>query len=87
MYDSHRIVASLVRGQSLQFILNIIRWLLVAIPATWTNSWLSYVQNKLALAYRTRLTKAVLNLYLGDESDGPDGKVYYKLCELRLLGT
>lgn len=80
IYDPHRIVASLVRGQSLQFLLNIIRWLLVAIPATWTNSWLSYVQNKLALAYRTRLTKEVLGMYLGDEADGPEGKVYYKLC-------
>ncbi|KAG2149691.1 ABC transporter transmembrane region 2-domain-containing protein [Suillus cothurnatus] len=77
-----KIVASLVRGQSLQFLLNIIRWLLVAIPATWTNSWLSYVQNKLALAYRTRLTKEVLKMYLGDEADGPEGKVYYKLSNL-----
>lgn len=77
-----KIVASLVRGQSLQFLLNIIRWLLVAIPATWTNSWLSYVQNKLALAYRTRLTREVLKMYLGDEADGPEGKVYYKLSNL-----
>ncbi|OBZ79919.1 ATP-binding cassette sub-family D member 2 [Grifola frondosa] len=46
-----KIVASLVRAQPLLFLLNILRWLLVAIPATWTNSWLSYVQNKLALAY------------------------------------
>ncbi|KAF9229610.1 hypothetical protein BS17DRAFT_723587 [Gyrodon lividus] len=77
-----RIVASLVRGQSLDFLLNIVRWLLVAIPATWTNSWLSYVQNKLAIAYRTRLTREVLKQYLGEESEGPDGKVYYKLSNL-----
>lgn len=83
--DTHcrrfRIVASLVRGQTLQFFLNILRWLLVAIPATWTNSWLSYVQNKLAIAYRTRLTQEVMKQYLGEEAEGPDGKVYYKLCE------
>jgi ATP-binding cassette, subfamily D (ALD), peroxisomal long-chain fatty acid import protein len=76
---STRIVASLVRKEPLQFLFNIIRWLLVAIPATWTNSWLSYVQNKLAIAYRTRLTQEVMKQYLGDE-EGPDGKVYYKLC-------
>jgi ATP-binding cassette, subfamily D (ALD), peroxisomal long-chain fatty acid import protein len=70
-----------VRGQALQFSLNILRWLLVAIPATWTNSWLSYIQSKLAIAYRTRLTKEILGQYLGDEGDGADGKVYYKLCE------
>lgn len=77
-----KIVASLVRGQSLQFLLNIIRWLLVAIPATWTNSWLSYVQNKLAIAYRTRLTREVLKQYLGEEGEGSEGKVYYKLSNL-----
>ncbi|KIJ68698.1 hypothetical protein HYDPIDRAFT_179754 [Hydnomerulius pinastri MD-312] len=77
-----KIVASLVRGDSLQFLFNIIRWLLVAIPATWTNSWLSYVQNKLAIAYRTRLTREVLKQYLGEESEGPDGKVFYKLSNL-----
>ncbi|KAH7883863.1 ABC transporter transmembrane region 2-domain-containing protein [Phlebopus sp. FC_14] len=76
------IVASLVRGQSFQFLLYIIRWLLVAVPATWTNSWLSYVQNKLAIAYRTRLTREVLKQYLGDDAEGPEGKVYYKLSNL-----
>ena len=76
-----RIVASLVRAQPVPFLLNILRWLLVAIPATWTNSWLSYVQNKLALAYRTRLTQEVMKQYLGDEHDPHDPKVFYKLGE------
>jgi ABC-type uncharacterized transport system fused permease/ATPase subunit len=75
-----RIVASLVRAQPLQFFWNI----LVAIPATWTNSWLSYIQNKLAIAYRTRLTKEVMKQYLGEEAEGAEGKVYYKLCEATL---
>ncbi|KAI0067927.1 hypothetical protein BV25DRAFT_1876800 [Artomyces pyxidatus] len=77
-----KIVASLVRAQTLPFLFNILRWLLVAIPATWTNSWLSYVQNKLAIAYRTRLTEEVLKQYLGEEQEGPEGKVYYKLSNL-----
>ncbi|KAI0308041.1 adrenoleukodystrophy protein [Multifurca ochricompacta] len=77
-----KIVASLVRAQTLPFLLNILRWLLVAIPATWTNSWLSYVQNKLAIAYRTRLTEEVLKQYLGHQQEGPEGKVYYKLSNL-----
>lgn len=83
---SSRIVASLVRAQTMPFLLNILKWLLVAIPATWTNSWLSYVQNKLALAYRTRLTDEVMKQYLGDEDDDPrDGKVFYKLGALCLI--
>ncbi|KAN0100868.1 ABC transporter transmembrane region 2 domain containing protein [Tylopilus felleus] len=77
-----KIVASLVRGRSLEFLLNIIRWLLVAIPATWTNSWLSYIQNKLAIAYRTRLTREVLEQYLGEKSETPDSKIYYKISNL-----
>ena len=75
-----RIVASLVRARPVDFFWNILRWLLVAIPATWTNSWLSYIQNKLAIAYRTRLTKEVMKQYLGEEPEAPHGKVYYKLC-------
>lgn len=59
--------------------LNILRWLFVAIPATWTNSWLSYIQNKLAIAYRTRLTQEVLKHYLAEDGDD-EGKIYYKLC-------
>ncbi|KAF8167808.1 ABC transporter transmembrane region 2-domain-containing protein [Crassisporium funariophilum] len=77
-----KIVASLVRAQPLEFFWNILRWLLVAIPATWTNSWLGYVQNKLAIAYRTRLTREVVSQYLGEEGEGPEGKVYYKLANL-----
>ncbi|KAG6892466.1 hypothetical protein C0992_000393, partial [Termitomyces sp. T32_za158] len=74
-----RIVASLVRARTKDFTMNILRWLLVAIPATWTNSWLSYIQNKLAIAYRTRLTKEVMKQYLGEEAEGPQGKAYYKI--------
>ena len=76
-----RIVASLVRAQPVPFLLNILRWLLVAIPATWTNSWLSFIQSKLAIAYRTRLTQEVMKQYLGEEGQGADGKIYYKICQ------
>lgn len=77
------IVASLVRRQPKLFFLNILKWLIVAIPATLTNSWISFLQNKLAMAYRTRLTKEVMDQYLGTQADeGPEGKVYYKLSNL-----
>ena len=72
-----RIVASLVRAQPMAFFWNIFRWLLVAVPATATNSWLSYIQNKLSIAYRTRLTKELITQYLGE--DGDQEKLYYKL--------
>lgn len=68
-----------MRAQPLPFLFNILRWMLVAIPATWCNSWLSYVQSKLALAYRTRLTEKAMELYLGLE--GQQDKLYYKIGE------
>lgn len=39
---------------------------------------LGYIQTKIGIAYRTRLTNQVLNTYLGTEN-GED-KVYYKMC-------
>ncbi|KAF8602699.1 adrenoleukodystrophy protein [Ceratobasidium sp. AG-I] len=75
-----RIVASLVRAETVPFLFNLLRWLLVAIPATYTNSMLGYIQTKIAIAYRTRLTNQVLNTYLGTEN-GED-KVYYKMSNL-----
>lgn len=83
--NSFRIVASLVRARPLQFFRNIVRWLLVAIPATWTNSWLSYIQNKLIIAYRTRLTREVMRQYLGEQEEGSKGKVYYKIGIMNLV--
>ncbi len=54
-----RIVSALVRSQTRQFITGILWWMAVAIPATYTNSMIEYLQSKLALSYRTRLTKRV----------------------------
>ena len=49
-----RIVSSLVTAQPSLFLLNLVRWLAVAVPATYTNSMLEYLQSELGLAYRTR---------------------------------
>ncbi|WWD18145.1 hypothetical protein CI109_102594 [Kwoniella shandongensis] len=59
-----RIVSSLVTAQPHLFLMNLTKWLLVAIPATYTNSMLEYLQSELGLAYRTRLTKHALSTYL-----------------------
>jgi len=44
----------MVTGQWRLFLLNIARFCAIAIPATYTNSMIVYLQNELALAYRTR---------------------------------
>ncbi|CDS12272.1 Putative ATP-binding cassette, subfamily D(ALD), member 2 [Lichtheimia ramosa] len=67
-----RIVSALVRGKLKEFMLGIGWWMTVAIPATYTNSMasitnqLSYMQSKLALAFRTRLTHHIHEQYLSD---------------------
>nr|XP_018264977.1 ATP-binding cassette, subfamily D (ALD), peroxisomal long-chain fatty acid import protein [Kwoniella dejecticola CBS 10117]OBR87135.1 ATP-binding cassette, subfamily D (ALD), peroxisomal long-chain fatty acid import protein [Kwoniella dejecticola CBS 10117] len=50
-----RIVSSLVTAQPALFLMNLARWLLVAIPATYTNSMLEYLQSELGLAYRVAI--------------------------------
>jgi ATP-binding cassette subfamily D (ALD) long-chain fatty acid import protein len=59
-----RLVSALVRGKGKDFIGGLVWWMIVAIPATFTNSMLSYHQCKLALQYRTRLTQHIHNKYL-----------------------
>jgi ATP-binding cassette subfamily D (ALD) long-chain fatty acid import protein len=61
-----RIVSALVRRQGRTFFLRILAWMAIAVPATYTNSMLTYMQSKLAIAYRTRLTEYVHKQYLED---------------------
>ncbi|KAJ1550489.1 hypothetical protein HK096_006666 [Nowakowskiella sp. JEL0078] len=70
-----RIVSALVRGHGKQFLLGILYWMLVAIPATYTNSMLSYFQSKIAIAFRTNLTKYLHEAYL-------DNMMFYKVANL-----
>lgn len=58
------IVKALVKGNGREFLLRIIWWMLIAMPATFTNSMLSYHQAELSLKYRTRLTQYIHDKYL-----------------------
>ncbi|KAK0327745.1 ATP-binding cassette long-chain fatty acid transporter pxa2 [Friedmanniomyces endolithicus] len=59
-----RLVSSLVKGKGKAFLKGLVWWMIVAVPATFTNSMLSYHQTTLSLAYRTRLTNYIHNKYL-----------------------
>ncbi|CAG8502868.1 1897_t:CDS:10 [Cetraspora pellucida] len=61
-----RIVSALVRGNVKDFLTGIVWWMTVAIPATYTNSMLTYMQSKLAIQFRTRLTNYIHQNYLSD---------------------
>ncbi|SMQ46185.1 unnamed protein product [Zymoseptoria tritici ST99CH_3D1] len=61
-----QLVSSLVRGKGKAFLKGLVWWMIVAVPATFTNSMLQYHQTGLSLAYRTRLTNHIHKQYLGD---------------------
>ncbi|KAF2668556.1 hypothetical protein BT63DRAFT_374719 [Microthyrium microscopicum] len=61
-----KLVSNLVRGKGKDFLWGLVWWMMVAVPATFTNSMLSYHQAKLALRYRTRLTNYIHNKYLSN---------------------
>jgi ATP-binding cassette subfamily D (ALD) long-chain fatty acid import protein len=58
------IVKALVKGRGKEFLKRILWWMLIAVPATFTNSMLSYHQAELSLKYRTRLTQHIHDKYL-----------------------
>jgi ATP-binding cassette subfamily D (ALD) long-chain fatty acid import protein len=70
-----RIVSAFVRGRTRDFVRGIAWWMTIAIPATYTNSLIDFLQSKIALAYRSRLTMRVHDMYLSDAT-------YYSLGNL-----
>lgn len=70
-----RVVGALVKGKGREFVLGLVWWMGVAVPATFCNSMLQYHQTKLALGYRTRLTKHVHQKYL-------DNMTFYAISAL-----
>lgn len=58
------IVKALVKGNGKEFLMRIVWWMLIAVPATFTNSMLSWHQAELSLKYRTRLTHYIHDKYL-----------------------
>lgn len=77
-----KLVSNLVRGRGKDFLVGIVWWMMVAVPATFTNSMvsegyqmkksiltcikLSYHQCRLALQYRSRLTNYIHDKYLSN---------------------
>lgn len=72
-----KLVASLVKGRGREFLLGIVWWMLVAVPATFTNSMLQYLQGTLAVRFRDRLTDHILGEYLNEKN-----AMYYSIHNL-----
>ncbi|KAA1085884.1 hypothetical protein PGT21_022497 [Puccinia graminis f. sp. tritici] len=58
------------------FAKGLLYWYLLAIPSTYTNSMIRFLQSKLALSFRTRLTRYAHDLYLSPNQN------FYKLTNL-----
>lgn len=70
------IVRDLVAGNGKQFILGIIKWCGIGAVASYTNAMIKFLQSKVSISLRTRLTRYIHDLYLNDNLS------YYKLSNL-----
>ncbi|KAI1912884.1 ATP-binding cassette long-chain fatty acid transporter pxa1 [Ophidiomyces ophidiicola] len=70
------IVRDLVAGKGRAFIWGITKWCGIGTFASYTNAMIKFLQSKVSIAFRTRLTRYIHDLYLNDNLN------YYKLSNL-----
>jgi ATP-binding cassette subfamily D (ALD) long-chain fatty acid import protein len=70
------IVRDLVAGNGKAFLWGIAKWLGVGTFSSYTNAMIKFLQSKVSIAFRTRLTRYIHDLYLNDHLN------YYKLSNL-----
>lgn len=61
------IVRDLVSANGKEFLKGLGLWFTLAIPASYCNNMIKFIQRKLSLSFRTRLTRYVHDLYLNDK--------------------
>ncbi|OJJ47797.1 hypothetical protein ASPZODRAFT_131371 [Penicilliopsis zonata CBS 506.65] len=70
------IVRDLVAGKGRAFIWGIVKWCGIGTLASYTNAMIKFLQSKVSIAFRTRLTRYIHDLYLTGNNN------YYKLLNL-----
>lgn len=70
------IVRDLVSANGRGFLRGLGLWFLLSIPSTYTNSMIRFLQSKLAIGFRTRLTRYVHDLYLNHNAN------FYRIINL-----
>ncbi|KOS23439.1 Peroxisomal long-chain fatty acid import protein 2 [Escovopsis weberi] len=70
------LVRDLVAGNGKAFIWGIVKWCGLGTVASYTNAMIQFLESKVSIAFRTRLTRYIHDLYLNDNLN------YYKLSNL-----
>ncbi|XHF98142.1 hypothetical protein AWENTII_001710 [Aspergillus wentii] len=70
------LVRDLVAGKGRALTWGILKWCGIGTLASYTNAMIKFLQSKVSIAFRTRLTRYVHDLYLTDNNN------YYKLMNL-----
>ncbi|KAK0062489.1 ATP-binding cassette sub-family D member 2 [Biomphalaria pfeifferi] len=69
------IVQTIVQRNVTRFVVQLAKWIFLAVPATFINSLIRFLESKLALVFRTRLVKHAYEKYF-------DSQTYYRVSNL-----
>ncbi|OBA23619.1 hypothetical protein METBIDRAFT_109152 [Metschnikowia bicuspidata var. bicuspidata NRRL YB-4993] len=59
-----QIVKNLISANGKKFVRDLIYWILIAFPASYTNAAIKYLTNRLSLGFRTNLIRYIHDMYL-----------------------